>query len=91
MSCRSLFVLLVIILSVFLPLTASDYPFSIFIVCSGIRLAQFGLLIDGTSPLCMKEKKKMDKEKGTVSSHGDAEDLLINVSSYDCMTLLVSY
>jgi hypothetical protein len=48
-------VLLVIILSVFLPLTASDYPFSNFIVCCGIRLAQFGLLIDGTSPLCMKE------------------------------------
>jgi hypothetical protein len=39
----------------------------------------------------VREKKKMDKEKGTVSSHGDAEDLLINVSSYDCMTLLVSY
>jgi hypothetical protein len=69
--------------------------------CSGIRLAQFGLLIDGTSPLSMKEywtnsasyekRKKIDKKKGTVSSHGDAEDLLINLSSYDCMTLLVSY
>jgi hypothetical protein len=55
MFCRSLFVLLVIILSVFLRLTAPDYPFSIFMFCSGNRLVQFGLLIDGTSALSMKE------------------------------------
>jgi hypothetical protein len=35
----------------------------------------------------VREKDKIDKEKGTVSSHGDAEDLLITVASYDCMTL----
>jgi hypothetical protein len=31
----------------------------------------------------VQEKDKIDKEKGTVISHGDAEDLLINVASYD--------
>ena len=34
---------------------------------------------------------KTDKEKGTVSFHVDADDLLLNVPSYDCMTLLESY
>jgi hypothetical protein len=37
-----------------------------------------------------EKRKKMDKARGTVSSNGDAVDLLISVPSYDCMTLLVS-
>jgi hypothetical protein len=44
-----------------------------------------------TNSASYEKRKKINKERGTVSSHGDADDLLINVPSYDCMTLLLSY
>ena len=42
-----------------------------------------------TKSASCEKRKKNDKERDTVSSDGGANDLLINVPSNDCMTLLV--
>ena len=44
-----------------------------------------------TNSASCEKRKTIDKERDTVSSDGGADDLLINVPSYDCMILLLSY
>ena len=54
-----------------------------------VRIQMLSFVIIGQNLPHARKGKKIDKERDTVSSDGGANDLLINVPSNDCMTLLV--